>query len=93
MLGFTLGFIGGIGPQELIIVLIILLLLFGSTRLPQLARGMGKSIKEFKKGINESGDDDEVEEARRARELRPGETARTREDELAPDKIAANKPR
>ena len=83
-----------IGVTELVIILVILLLLFGSTRLPQLARGMGKSIKEFKKGINESGDDgDEVDEARRARELRPGETARTREDELAPDKLSANKPR
>ncbi|HEX7176007.1 MAG TPA: twin-arginine translocase TatA/TatE family subunit [Pyrinomonadaceae bacterium] len=82
-------------PQgaEWLIILFVVLLIFGSTRLPQLARGMGKSIKEFKKGINESGDDDEVEETRRARELRAGETARTREDELAPDKLSANKPR
>lgn len=83
-----------IGVTELVIILVILLLLFGSTRLPQLARGMGKSIKEFKKGINDTGGDEaEVEDARRARELRAGETARTREDELAPDKLPANKPR
>ena len=83
-----------IGVPELLIILVILLLIFGSTRLPQLARGMGKSIKEFKKGINDTGGDEaEIEEPRRARELRAGETARTREDELAPDKLSANKPR
>ena len=83
-----------IGVPELLIILVILLLIFGSTRLPQLARGMGKSIKEFKKGINDIGDDGaEVEETRRARELRAGDTARAREDELAPDKFTVNKPR
>ncbi|MCA1612685.1 MAG: twin-arginine translocase TatA/TatE family subunit [Acidobacteria bacterium] len=38
------------GTQELIIVLVILLLLFGGKRLPQLAKGLGKSISEFKRG-------------------------------------------
>lgn len=42
----------GIGPLELLIVLGILLLLFGS-RLPSVARSMGKSITEFKRGMNE----------------------------------------
>jgi sec-independent protein translocase protein TatA len=90
-----LGFIGGLGMQELIIVLVILLLLFGSTRLPQLARGMGKSIKEFKKGINDvGGDEAEPDDARRAQQLRASETtARTHDDELAPDKFPVNKPR
>jgi sec-independent protein translocase protein TatA len=40
---------GMIGMQELVIVLGILLLLFGGTRLPQLAQGLGKSIREFKR--------------------------------------------
>ena len=83
--------IGGLGMQELIIILIILLLLFGSTRLPQLAKGMGKSIREFKKGINDGEEDERLEESRRA-QLRAGEAA-AREDELAADKVAANKPR
>ncbi|MBA3242211.1 MAG: twin-arginine translocase TatA/TatE family subunit [Acidobacteria bacterium] len=82
-----------IGITELIIILVILLLLFGSTRLPQLAKGMGKSIREFKKGIGENGDDEEreVADARRER-LRPADENRLREDELASDKYA-NKPR
>ena len=85
--------IGGLGMQELIIVLVILLLLFGSTRLPQLAKGMGKSIREFKKGVSDGGDDDaaELEEAKRER-LRAADTNRLREDELASDKYSA-KPR
>ncbi len=42
--------IGMIGTQELLIVLVILLFIFGGTRLPQLAKGLGKSIREFKHG-------------------------------------------
>ncbi len=45
--------IGMIGTQELLIVLVILLLLFGGTRLPQLAKGLGRSIREFKQGASE----------------------------------------
>ena len=41
----------GLGGQELLIVLFILLLLFGSTRLPRLARGLGQSVREFKTGV------------------------------------------
>lgn len=42
-----------IGMQELLIVMAILLLLFGSTKLPALARSMGSSITQFKKGLRE----------------------------------------
>ena len=67
---------------EILVVLFVVLLLFGSTRLPQLARGMGKSISEFKKGISEGESEDEKELAEKRREqLRDAE--RAREDELA----------
>jgi sec-independent protein translocase protein TatA len=46
-----------LGPTELIIILVILLLLFGARKLPDLASSMGKSIKEFRKAT-ESEDDD-----------------------------------
>ena len=52
------------GAPELLIVLLIVLVLFGSTRLPKLARSMGQASKEFKKGINEgdkSADEDKPE--------------------------------
>ncbi|HMF05125.1 MAG TPA: twin-arginine translocase TatA/TatE family subunit [Acidimicrobiia bacterium] len=53
-----------LGPTELIIILVIVLVLFGSTRLPKLARSIGQASKEFKKGINEgdqSADEDKPE--------------------------------
>tara|TARA_X000001036_G_C20168925_1_gene598522 strand:+ start:222 stop:386 length:165 start_codon:yes stop_codon:yes gene_type:complete len=41
------------GPTEIIIVLIIVLLLFGGKKIPELAKGLGKGIKEFKKASKE----------------------------------------
>ncbi len=41
------------GALELILILVIVLLLFGSKKLPELARGLGKSITNFKSGLNE----------------------------------------
>ncbi len=43
----------GIGFQELLVILLILLLLFGANKIPELARGLGKAIGEFKKSVNE----------------------------------------
>ena len=74
--------IAGLGMQELIIILVILLLLFGSTRLPQLAKGMGKSIREFKKGINDAEDEAALPEARRD-SLRAGDAERVPERDHA----------
>ena len=44
----------GLGYQELLIILVIVLVLFGANRLPELARSLGSSVKEFKKGVNET---------------------------------------
>ena len=44
---------GGFGAPELIILLLVILLLFGSTKLPKLARSLGEAQKEFKKGVAE----------------------------------------
>lgn len=43
----------GLGMQELIIILIIVLVLFGSSRLPEIGRGIGQAIKNFKKATSE----------------------------------------
>ncbi len=48
-----LGFIQNIGPTQLLLVLLIVLLLFGSNKLPDLARSLGRSLGEFKKGREE----------------------------------------
>jgi sec-independent protein translocase protein TatA len=52
-----------IGTGELILIFLIILLLFGATRLPQIARSIGKSLKEFKKGIKEAKED--IEEVKK----------------------------
>lgn len=47
----------GLGYQELLVILVIVLLLFGAQRLPDLAKSLGSSVKEFKKGVAEVKDD------------------------------------
>ena len=51
-----------LGWQELIIILVIVLLLFGSTRIPQLAKGLGEGIRNFKKAVNQPDDKDTEED-------------------------------
>ena len=46
----------GLGMPELIIILVIVLVIFGANRLPQLGEGLGKAIRGFKKGISDSSD-------------------------------------
>lgn len=43
----------GLGMQELIIILVIVIVLFGATRLPELGKGIGQAIRNFKKGVSE----------------------------------------
>lgn len=45
----TLAFIGSLGGPEMIMIFVVILLLFGAKKLPELARGIGKSMGEFKK--------------------------------------------
>jgi len=42
----------GLGSQELLVILVIVMVLFGANRLPQLARSLGSSLKELKKGLD-----------------------------------------
>lgn len=49
----------GLKPQELLIILVILLVLFGGSKVPQLARNIGRAQKEFKSGLEEGADDDD----------------------------------
>lgn len=57
----TLAFIEGLGGPELIMVLFVMLLLFGANRLPELARGLGKSMREIRKAT--SGVEEEIRHA------------------------------
>tara|TARA_Y100001954_G_scaffold205328_1_gene227261 strand:- start:260 stop:451 length:192 start_codon:yes stop_codon:yes gene_type:complete len=51
-------FIGNMGPWQIAIIALAILLLFGGKRIPELMKGLGSGIKEFKKGLK---DDDESE--------------------------------
>lgn len=57
----------GFGMQEMVILLVIILILFGGSRLPGLAKGLGESIRNFKQGIAEAeADDDKKDKAKSA---------------------------
>lgn len=73
---------GSFGWQELLIIFGILLLLFGATRLPSLARSLGSSIRGFKKGMDE--DEDEETTAKKAEEpAKGGETVAAKAEDTA----------
>ena len=48
----TLLLIGGIGMQELLVIALIVLLLFGGKKIPELMKGIGKGVRSFKDGVN-----------------------------------------
>ena len=50
----------GIGIQELLVILVIILLLFGGKKLPELSRSLGQSLKEFKKAFNDQEDAEKI---------------------------------
>ena len=56
--------LGMFGGQEILIIAIIILVLFGGRKIPELMRGLGRGVKEFKDGMNEASpkvDDDKPE--------------------------------
>jgi sec-independent protein translocase protein TatA len=80
----------GLQPTEMMIILAIVLLLFGAKKIPDLARGLGKSMNEFKRARSEfeSEINNAAEEAERAAELKRQKDERLKADRLA----AANTP-
>jgi sec-independent protein translocase protein TatA len=62
---YVIAFLQGIGAPELIIILVIVLLLFGAKKLPEMARSLGKSQREFKKGMREGAEEADMDDADR----------------------------
>ncbi len=50
---------GWIGTPEIVLIVLAIVLLFGGRKIPELMRGIGKGVKEFKEGINDGGKDKE----------------------------------
>lgn len=46
-------FLGGVGAQEILLIGLVVLVLFGAKKIPEFMRGLGKGVKEFKDGIND----------------------------------------
>ena len=59
----TFAFIGGLGGWEVLVIVLVLVIFFGAKRIPELARGLGKGIREFKDATKEIKD--EIEEGNR----------------------------
>lgn len=60
MINTVLLFLNNIGLPEILVVLVILLLLFGGKKIPELMKGLGKGVKSFKDGMN--GKDDAAQD-------------------------------
>jgi len=64
VLAIAIPFLGGVGAPELIIILVIILVLFGPKRLPQLGKSLGKTMKAIREGAEgKLGEDDEDDDA------------------------------
>ncbi len=56
-------FLGIFGGQEVVIIALIILVLFGGRKIPELMRGLGRGVKEFKDGMNGIGEDESKEKS------------------------------
>jgi len=65
--------LGGLSPMELIIIVAVIVLLFGSSKIPQLMRGVGSGINEFKKGLKEGDEAAKADAAKPADPAKPAE--------------------
>lgn len=52
------------GPMELVVVLLVVLLLFGSRRLPEIGKALGEGIREFKKSLKEASSDEPTDKSK-----------------------------
>lgn len=66
----------GLGGPELLLILAVLILLFGAKKLPELAKGLGKSVNEFKKASKDAEEEDKTVETKVA-SAKPAEPAKT----------------
>jgi sec-independent protein translocase protein TatA len=84
--------LGGLGTQELLIILAIVFVLFGASRLPQLAKALGQSKRAFREG-QEEADEEERIAARKRERLRAAETEDAYDEDKVVDKVPVNKAR
>jgi len=80
----TYPLIAGLGPQELVLIVLVILLLFGAKKLPELARGSGRALRIFKtetKGLVDD-DDNDVSDSQKTPEQKELEARREQSDPI-----------
>ena len=65
----------GLGTTEIILIVVALFLLFGASRLPQLAKSLGQSRKAFKEGMREAEEEERMEEENRRQQIASNQNA------------------
>ncbi|MAQ15342.1 MAG: twin-arginine translocase TatA/TatE family subunit [Sandaracinus sp.] len=70
----------GLGPGELVLVLIIVLLIFGASRLPQIGEGLGKAVRNLKRGLS---DDDDIEVTPKDKQVAQRSSAKSASEEVS----------
>lgn len=73
--------LGVVGPWQIILIVLVILLLFGGKKIPELMRGLGKGVKEFKNGMEEVKKNIDID----------GDSSDKSEKVLEPDKIEKTK--
>lgn len=80
---------GSLGFTELILILVIVLIIFGAGKLPQLGEGLGKAIKGFKKSVHEA---DQIEAEAQAQAQAQQQTSAAQPQALPPQSMPATAP-
>lgn len=80
VVAIAIPFLGGVGAPELIIILVIILILFGPKRLPQLGKSLGKTMKAIREGAEGKLDDEEEDDAPAAPTKKAESEAKPKDD-------------
>ncbi len=72
---------GTFGPLEILLIFLVILLVFGAKRIPEIARGMGKGIREFRSATREISEELTVDDSQRIQPPRPPQQATTSRSE------------
>lgn len=84
---------GSFGPFEIVLIFLVILLIFGAKRIPEIARGIGKGIREFKDATSEISKELDVEDQKQQiNQPRPPQqgTAQPRQQQKAPEPAASD---
>lgn len=80
---------GGLGTTEILLIVLALFLLFGASRLPQLAKSLGQTRKAFKEGMKEAEEEERIEAQQKQLNSTPAAAAASQINSLSDEQLAA----